>query len=76
MENKKGILIVGGVGVVLVAAALLIFAVPTLAGGPTGVQGASGCLVTDAQGQVSCPMANNTTQDATGDTNTTGGSCH
>jgi hypothetical protein len=76
MENKKGILIVGGAGVVLVAAALLIFAVPTLAGDPTGVQGASGCLVTDAQGQVSCPMANSAAQDATGDANISGGTCH
>ena len=56
MENKKEILVVSGAGIVLVAAALLIFAVPALAGGPAnGVQGASGCLVTDAQGNVSCP---------------------
>lgn len=73
MENKKDILIVSGAGVVLLAAALLIFTVPALAGGPARVQGASGCLVTDAQGQVSCPMANNASGDTTG---VVTGSCH
>ncbi|RJO63313.1 MAG: hypothetical protein C4542_00010 [Dehalococcoidia bacterium] len=77
MENKKDILVATGAGVFLVAAALLIFAVPALAGVPTtGAQGTSGCGATDAQGQVSCPMANSTTQGAIGDTNTTGGACH
>ena len=77
MENKKEVLIVSGAGVVLIAAALLIFAVPALAGGATnGVQAASGCIVTDAQGNVSCPMANGAAQDTPVDPNISGGSCH
>ncbi len=77
MKNKKQILVVTGAGVALVAAAVLVFAVPALAGGPRlGIQGASGCRVTDAQGQVSCPMFNNQNQDATGDTTSSGGACH
>jgi hypothetical protein len=77
MENKKDILMVTGAGVALVAAALLIFAVPALAGGPTNwVQGVSGCVVTDAQGQLSCPMVNSTSQDATGESNESGVACH
>ncbi len=75
MENKKDILIVTGAGVVLVAAALLIFTVPALAGGPDR-QLASGCKVTNTEGQVSCPMVNGPSQDATGDQNASGGACH
>jgi hypothetical protein len=77
MKNKKQILVVTGAGAALVAAAVLVFAVPALAVCTRLViQGASGCRVTDAQGQVSCPMFDNQNQDATGDAASSGGACH
>ena len=77
MKNKKDILIATGAGVLLAATALLIYMAPVLAGGSTtGVRGASGCKVTNAQGQVSCPMANNQAQDANEAPTTSSGSCH